>query len=280
MSLIPAVLKDETLRADIDQTVPVSGVVIWWLGQSTFLVKARDGCVLFDPYLSDSLTRKYHDTDKPHVRMTELAIRGDQLTGVDLVTSTHNHTDHLDAETLGPLIDANPNITMVIPEANRAFVAKRIGCVADWPIGLNDSESRVVGTMTIHAVPAAHNTVDRDEMGRCKYLGYVVEIDGTTVYHSGDTLLYPGMAELLRPFAVDVAILPINGHRPERRVSGNLFGDQAAQLAKEIGAKVVIPCHFDMFTFNTESPKLFVETCEAIGQPYRVMRCGEPFKVA
>ena len=43
-----------------------------------------------------------------------------------------------------------------------------------------------------------------------------------TVYHSGDTLRYPNMADLLRPFAIDVALLPINGNRPERRVAGNL----------------------------------------------------------
>ena len=102
-----------------------------------------------------------------------------------------------------------------------------------------------------------------------------MQLGGITIYHSGDTLRYPEMAELLRPFAVDVALLPINGNRPERRVAGNLFGDEAAQLAHDIGARLVIPCHYDMFEFNTESPDLFVETCRKLGQPYRVLACGE-----
>jgi L-ascorbate metabolism protein UlaG (beta-lactamase superfamily) len=86
------------------------------------------------------------------------------------------------------------------------------------------------------------------------------------------------MAELLRPFAIDVALLPINGDRPKRRVAGNLFGDEAAQLAHDIGARLVIPCHYNMFAFNTEPPDLFVASCERLGQPYRVLECGERFE--
>ena len=74
---------------------------------------------------------------------------------------------------------------------------------------------------------------------------------------------------------VDLALLPINGDVPERRVAGNLDGREAATLAKEIGARLVIPCHYDMFKFNTASPDLFVATARELGQPYRVLRCGE-----
>ena len=78
----------------------------------------------------------------------------------------------------------------------------------------------------------------------------------------------------MRGFKVDVALLPINGRGPERRVAGNLWGDEAARLAKEIGAKRVVPCHYEMFEFNTEPPDLFVKECEKIGQPYTVLRAG------
>jgi L-ascorbate metabolism protein UlaG (beta-lactamase superfamily) len=83
------------------------------------------------------------------------------------------------------------------------------------------------------------------------------------------------MAEKLRPFKIDVALLPINGRAPERRVPGNLFGGEAAQLARDIGAKLVIPCHFEMFEFNTASPDEFVQLCRKLGQQFKVMRCGE-----
>jgi L-ascorbate metabolism protein UlaG (beta-lactamase superfamily) len=83
------------------------------------------------------------------------------------------------------------------------------------------------------------------------------------------------MAEKLRPFDTDVALLPINGRAPELRVPGNLFGREAAQLAKDIGAKLVIPCHFEMFEFNSASPDEFIHECRWRGQPFKVLRCGE-----
>jgi L-ascorbate metabolism protein UlaG (beta-lactamase superfamily) len=88
-------------------------------------------------------------------------------------------------------------------------------------------------------------------------------------------MLFDGMVEWLKPHAIDVALLPINGRASERRVAGNLWGREAAQLAKDIGAKLVVPCHYDMFGFNTATPEEFTTTCEQIGQPYRVLQLGE-----
>lgn len=239
---------------------------IWWLGQSGFLVQWRGRHLLFDPYLSDSLTHKYAGTEKPHVRMTERVIAPERLDFIDVVTSTHNHTDHLDAYTLGPLMSANPDLELVIPEANRTFVANRLECDPAFPTGLVDRATADVGGFTFTAVPAAHETLDTDEQGRHTHLGYVVDFDGWTVYHSGDTIRYEGMAERLRPFGIDVCILPVNGRDPGRGVPGNLTGPEAAQLATDIGASVAVPCHYEMFEFNTASPEPFFEEAERLGQ--------------
>jgi len=56
------------------------------MGQSGFLIKWQGRGLLFDPYLSDSLTAKYADTDKPHVRMVERVIDPAKLTGIAAVT--------------------------------------------------------------------------------------------------------------------------------------------------------------------------------------------------
>ena len=254
---------------------------LWWLGQSGFLLQWQGIHILLDPYLSDSLTRKYSQTDKPHVRITELVIDPAELSFVDVVTSSHNHTDHLDAETLGPILTRNPSLKLIIPEANRGFVADRLRIDPTIPVGLDDGnkvELRI-GTSSIRffGIASAHEEVERDERGHVKALGYVLQLGDWSLYHSGDTLLYDGMAEKLRPFAVDVALLPINGRSPERRVAGNLSGSEAAKLAHDIGAKLVIPCHFDMFEFNTAPPDEFVVTCRNLGQAFRILRCGERF---
>lgn len=248
---------------------------LWWLGQSGFLVKWGTHHLLLDPYLSDSLTMKYAGSDKPHVRMTARAVAPERLAFVEAVTASHLHTDHLDAETLGPLLKANPRIVPVIPEAIRAAAAERLGIDTRHLRGLADGEKELAGAFLITAVPAAHNELERDEAGRHKFLGYCVRFGNWTVYHAGDTLRYRGQAETLRPHRVDVALLPVNGNLPERRVAGNLDGPQAARLAKDIGAGVAIPMHYEMFAFNTSSPEPFAAECRRLDQPHRVLRCGE-----
>ena len=248
---------------------------LWWLGQSGFLLQWQGIHVLLDPYLSDSLTRKYSQTDKPHVRMTELVVDPGRLSFADIATSTHNHTDHLDAETLLPILQSKPSLKLVIAEANRAFVADRLHIDPAIPIGIDEGTSIEIAGIKFSGIASAHETVEVDEHGHAKYLGYVLQFGGWTVYHSGDTLRYEGMAEKLRPFRIDVALLPINGRAPERRIPGNLSGSEAAQFAKDIEAKLVIPCHFEMFEFNSASPDEFIHECRRLQQPFQVLRCGE-----
>jgi L-ascorbate metabolism protein UlaG (beta-lactamase superfamily) len=272
--------KDEALLADIAQARARGATRVWWLGQSGFLLLAANKTILFDPYLSDSLTRKYEHTDKPHTRLTERVIAPDRLTGVDCITSSHNHTDHLDAETLIPLLEANPRAQLLIPRANLAFVLKRLGPIESRLIPIDAGESVSVAGTTFHAIPAAHNTVERDEKGSCLFLGYVAEIGSLRVYHSGDTLLHDTLASTLRPFAVHVAFLPINGNKPERRVAGNLNGAEAAYLAHQIGARLTIPHHFDMFAFNTAPPDEFETECRRLGQRFQTLRNGQGIDLA
>jgi L-ascorbate metabolism protein UlaG (beta-lactamase superfamily) len=242
---------------------------VWWLGQSGFLVQWQGRHLLLDPYLSDSLTAKYAATDKPHVRMTAWVIAPGRLDFIDVATSSHCHTDHLDAETLVPLMRANPAMKLVAPAAVLDFVAKRLGTDPAFPVGLSVGQSVTISGFTLTAVPAAHEELSPE------FLGYIVQAGPFTIYHSGDTILYDGMADRLRHFHVHLALLPINGRAPERRVAGNLDGPEAAQLAHDIGAKVVVPCHYEMFEFNSASPDEFLHTCAELHQTCRALRAGE-----
>lgn len=212
--------------------------------------------------------------------MSELVVRPELLKNISIVTSSHNHTDHLDGETLIPVIENNPGIKFIIPEANRAFVSERVKCDINLPLGLNDGKQITIGDFTFIGIPAKHNEIERDEKGNSKFMGYVIKFGKHTVYHSGDTLWFDGMAALLKPFNVDLALLPINGNDPSRGVAGNLNCLEAAQLAKEIDAGCVIPCHYDMFTFNTADVKDFVLACETIQQRFVVLHGGEFYKTA
>jgi L-ascorbate metabolism protein UlaG (beta-lactamase superfamily) len=274
--MLKAHQKNAELIEDIAKSHHIEeGFRIWWLGQSGFLIQYKGKYLLFDPYLSDSLTKKYKNTDKPHTRVSELCVQPELLTMLDVVTSSHNHTDHLDADTLLPLLAVNENLQFVIPEANRAFVCDRLGCAVDLPIGMNDGKSITLGDFTLHGLPAAHNSIDRDEAGRCKFMGFVAEFGDYRVYHSGDTLWFDALPDLLIPYQLTLALLPINGNKPERKVAGNLNYEEAARLGKLVGAQCVIPHHYDLFEFNTENPALFVEKAQEYGTPFLVLKIGE-----
>lgn len=271
--MIQPLLQDDAFLADVAarrRSGRPDELTLWWLGQSGFLIAHGGRCLLFDPYLSDSLTKKYAATDKPHVRMTARVIDPARLDFVDVVTSTHNHTDHLDAETLLPLFAAAPGAKLVLPAANVGFATRRLGPEhAGRLVPLGDGRTVDVAGFRVEAVPAAHEHLAEE------FAGFIVTAGAHRIYHSGDTVRFPGMAERLRAHRVDVALLPINGRAPERRVSGNLDGPEAAQLAADIGARWAIPCHYGMFAFNTASPAPFAEACTRLRQPHVVLRAGE-----
>jgi L-ascorbate metabolism protein UlaG (beta-lactamase superfamily) len=275
--MLTPLLFDETLLADVTAARDDGAHFhLWWLGQSGFLLKWRGRSVLFDPYLSDSLTKKYAGTDKEHIRMTARCIAPQQLGFVDVVTSSHAHTDHFDAETLVPLARAHGRpLPLVLPAANVELARERLA-QADFELhGIDAGESVRLGEFEFIAVAAAHDTIERDALGRCRFLSYIVRFGPWTLYHSGDTRWHDALPHALSRHQPDVVLLPINGHDPARRVAGNLSGAEAAVLAKECGASVVVPHHFEMFEFNTATPDEFVAECARLQQACRRLCCGE-----
>lgn len=269
-------LKDDAFLADVELARREEGKLhIWWLGQSGFLLLHQRKALLMDPYLSDSLTRKYIQTNKPHVRITARVIAPERLDFIAGVTSSHNHTDHLDAETLLPLLTTNPEMHIIVPEANREFAAARLQVSTERLIGLTIADIAEVGPFRIHPLPAAHEDLEIDSNGNYKHHSYIVQAAGWTLFHAGDCVLYDGLVENLRQWQIDIAFLPINGRDPERGVAGNFNGVEAALLAYECAVGLVIPMHFDMFEFNTTSPDQFEETCKQLRQAYRTLRNGE-----
>lgn len=274
--MIRPVLQDQAFIDDVAQAArDLQDLHLWWLGQSGFLVQWQGRHLLLDPYLSDSLTHKYAATDKPHVRMTEIVVAPERLNFIDVVTTSHNHTDHLDKDTLVPLFRANPKLEIICAEANREVVVDRLGLMSEAPRVMKAGDTVTAKGFRFHAVPAAHNELETDEWGRHRFLGYIIEAGPWRLYHSGDTKWYPDIVPTAQRWQVHIALLPINGDLPHRRVAGNLSGKEAALLANAIGAEIAIPCHYQMFEFNTASPDEFIAECKRLGQRHRVLRCGE-----
>jgi L-ascorbate metabolism protein UlaG (beta-lactamase superfamily) len=280
--MIKPILQDDAFLEDVHRAKKNPDELhLWWLGQSGFLIQWQGHHLLVDPYLSDSLTKKYAGTNKPHVRMTERVIAPERLDFLDVVSSSHNHTDHLDQETLIPLLKANPTLTVIIPRANVDFAAERLQVDREQLTSIRtDGKAIGVDPFTFYAIPSAHELLEQDENGDHLFIGLIIQIGKWTIYHSGDCVPYDGLVEQLKYWKIDIALLPINGRDPVRGVTGNFTAAEAAHLAKEISAGLVIPCHYEMFEFNTVSPGVFVESAEKIGQTYQLLNCGERLTLA
>jgi L-ascorbate metabolism protein UlaG (beta-lactamase superfamily) len=269
------------LKAELETTDPGAGaLVVWWLGQSGYLIKSRSGSLLIDPYLSEHLTEKYAATDRPHIRMTRSPLRGADLTTINLVLASHKHSDHLDPGTIPDLLAASPGARLVVPAAIIGH-ACQLGCPPEQLVGLVAGETHEDHGFRIRAVPSAHEGLDTDALGRHLFLGYVIEAEGMRLYHSGDGLAYDGLAGWLGPGPFDVLFLPINGRDPGRGVPGNMSAAEAVALAADVRPRFVVPHHYDMFTFNTVPVARFESEAGALppGVVPRVLRCGERWEI-
>jgi L-ascorbate metabolism protein UlaG (beta-lactamase superfamily) len=265
---------DDALIADVRSADASAELLhVWWLGQSGFLVAHAGRHLVLDPYLSDSLTRKYAGTATPHERMTERVVAPEQLSFADVVAASHHHTDHLDADTLSALLAAAAEAPLVVPEAHRALARDRAAVPDERVVGLDDGVVAGVAGYEIEGVPAAHEAIERDEHGRLRFLGFRVDAGPFRLYHTGDTVPFRGQAERVGP--VDLALLPINGRPSVEQIAGNLDGDEAAALAAALPARLAVPCHYEMFAFNTASPQRFLAACERLGVAARALHAGE-----
>ena len=232
--------------------VAQEGASVWWLGQAGFLIAQGGLRIVIDAYLSDSLAEKYQGTKFPHRRMMPPPIEAGGLRDVDWLLCTHGHTDHMDPGTIPALLAANPQARVLAPCAERARAIER-GVPADRLVLIDAGETVDLGGIRCTATPSAHEELKRTAEGYL-FLGYVLSGAGVTLWHSGDTIPYTGLAEWLMPFRIDLALLPVNGRDAQRAangVPGNLTLEEAVSLADAIGARAMLGHHFGLFDFNT-----------------------------
>ena len=281
MNLIQPVQRGQALLDDIHSTQVAPGnVALWWFGQSGYAIKTAHSLFYVDLYLSEHLTTKYAATEKPHVRMTEAPLRGADLAGVEWIFASHKHSDHLDPGTLPDLFAASQRARLGLP-AGLIDYAAELGLDRDRLIPLRGEGASVqCGALKVTAIPSAHPGLDHDPAGGYVFLGFLFEVDGVRLYHSGDTLVYDGLAATLRDFQPHIAFLPINGtdaRRAALHVPPNMNAAEAVALAHEVGDVLVIPHHYDMFTFNTVDVSEFTTLADQAGVRYKVLHCGERF---
>ncbi len=229
-----------------------NNVTLKWLGQMGLCIKCADTTVYIDYYAAEDPDRQV----PPPIPVNELK-------GADIIIGSHDHLDHIDHRSWKIWAKTNPDACFVFPRSHMGSVLAD-GVNPDNAVGLNDGESVTIGDVTIHAVAASHEFLDKDPVtGLYPYLQYIIEGCGVRIHHAGDTVRYEGMMPALKKFGkIDVQMLPINGRDAKRYLNdciGNMTYQEAVDLAGEVGPDLVIPGHWDMFAANSEDPHRFEE---------------------
>ncbi len=254
----PASLKESIIESmgkyPVEGNFQCKVLFLWWLGQAGFAFQYSSILFLIDPYLSDSLAKKYKDKELPHRRLMAAPILPDEVSNLDFVLCSHRHSDHMDPETLPVLAENNKNCKFILPEAHRKY-AFNLGLPEDRIIGMNAQDTiKLKEGCTVTAVASAHEELMQNEAGEHCYLGYIIRFDSIALYHSGDCVPFTGLAEELLKHHIDIALLPINGrdqYRRKRNIAGNFTVSEAIELCKNARIPILMGHHFELFDFNT-----------------------------
>ena len=274
--MITPVQKDDDFLTDFREADKVSGAIhVWWLGQSSFLIKWAGHGLLIDPYLSDSLSRKTEGTPEALVRVSERVVDPLRLAGIDLVVCSNTDPDRLDPETLLPLRAANPALKIVLPAGCTSEAETLLGAAAPPFIPVNAGTYVKCGPFDVHGINAANPKIRRDERGSSKDLGFVILFGPFAIFHAGETVWHTHLVKEVRRWSVNLAFLPINGPDGNNPNRASMNGFEAAAFAKAVSSSLAVPCHYDLFERGNTTPTEFSSCCERLGQRFRLLKIGQ-----
>jgi L-ascorbate metabolism protein UlaG (beta-lactamase superfamily) len=227
---------------------------VTWICQGGYIFEADGKRLVVDPYLSDLVERKegLHRLPCPTFEIADLR--------PDVVVCTHNHMDHCDPDTIGPLYRASPDSLYAGPSSVSAHYA-RLGIARARIVEAPKGTTLPFGTFTITTVAAKHSDPDA--------VGLLIEVDGLRIYLSGDTLFDPALVAGL-PARPDLMFICVNGRL------GNMTLDEALQTVDLLHPRAAIPMHYGLFAENTVDPAPFVAGCLARGVRSMVLDMGKP----
>ncbi|MEF8785874.1 MAG: MBL fold metallo-hydrolase [Haloarculaceae archaeon] len=265
----------ETVHSDWGDWLPRAvedadpdGIAIWYLGCNGFVLKSSSGTTLFiDPYLNTG--------DPPRtVRMIPVPFDPTDVAEADAVLATHEHSDHVDGPSQGPLLEGT-DANFYGPDASIDTV-REAGWLDEWDIEpgqlerVSEGDAVRIGDLTIHVEPA--NDPDADHP-----VSYVVEHQSGTFFHAGDAR--PGDFEAVgEDYDIDVGVLAFGsaGMIPDKQTRKpkytKWYNDEnmLVEAANELQVDRLVPTHWDMWKGLTADPTALHEHVRSFEYPRRL----------
>ncbi len=175
-----------------------------WIGHASFLIRAGKRTIYIDPY-----------------RLSEVNEHA------DLILITHPHFDHLSIDDIGKIAGPETEIFVTKDSVSKIQKGRVVGVEPNM-----DYSSMDVRFRTVPAYNVVRERLDKHPK-RNGWVGYILEANGMSIYHAGDTDLIKEMEGL----EVDLALIPMSG-------TYTMDPDEAIEAASRMRAKAVAPMHY------------------------------------
>jgi len=205
-------------------------IYIQWLAHAAFKIKTDEKIIYIDP----RYMKKFDNYIGSYFKNPEKA---------DIILFTHHHADHCYSSSISKM--STKNTIFIGPERCSERIGKKLRVIqVNEVINIKKIQIKAIYAYNIKRCRKTGGVFHPKGLG----VGYLIRINGITVYHAGDTEKIPEMKNIGK---VDLALLPI----------GDKFTmsiDEAIEVAIKIKPRIVIPMH------NHESnPKIFKDRLES-----------------
>jgi N-acyl-phosphatidylethanolamine-hydrolysing phospholipase D len=272
----------EVVRPDVDFLASNRTVdTLTWIGHASFLLQQGGVNILIDPHLSQRASPVSFAGPK---RVVPPALDFADLPRIDIVLVSHNHYDHMDAETLERLAaqPGGPPRYFIGLGLKRWFDARGIATAVelDW------WERRDANGLTLTFVPVQHwSRRTLWDTNATLWGGWMVESPRFRFFHAGDTGYSRDFVDIRERFGtIDLAALPVGGYAPRWFMQVNhVDPEDAVNVHKDLASRYSVGMHWGTFANLTdepldEGPKRLVQALvrERIApEKFFVMRHGE-----
>lgn len=202
-----------------------------YYGQSCFSIEADGKKFLFDPFITHNPLAKHID-----IKTIE----------ADYILVSHGHSDHI-ADLVEIANRTNAHVIAIV-EVATWISSQGVKNVTDVNFG-----KAMFDFGTLRTVWAVHTSANPDNSYGGNPAGFVLELEGKTIYFAGDTALTLEMKILADLYSLDYAILPIGGHY-------TMDVDDALIATKYLECDKVIGVHYNTF------PPIQIDTQEAVAK--------------
>ncbi|MFC2158607.1 metal-dependent hydrolase [Acidobacteriota bacterium] len=213
---------------------------VTWLGHSAVKISGSK-TIYIDPFLSGN---------------PKASTSPEEIDVADIVIVTHHHEDH----TGDSFAICKKTGAVLVGIHEVAVDAGDEGITTE---GMNIGGTVEIGGVKIHMVTALHSAEKGDPAG------VVVQMDGVTIYHAGDTGLTYDMKLIAEFFRPDLSFLPIG----DRYTMGP---ESAAKAVEFTQTKRVIPIHYGTFPIVESDPEEFKKKVGTLADVF-ILKPGDSY---